>query len=587
MPYLKKKTMDASKSTEEIPVILPSSKDAKGPICLVQITRLEGLIQTAFVARELKKIDNDIQLFLVARYQFAHPLQFLLKDIFDKVFLLNTESIVHFQNPDLKSSLSKITRFLDKINSKSISTLVNLSYSPSSYYLCSLIEANLKIGPYYGKDLNIIINDGWSQFVYANVLNGPLCPFSLIDLYKNILGISNNTNEPLTSNKTNQQLKDNGPIIIHPFSSQSRKMWKIEKWIEIIYKTLKDNSDKTIIIVGDKSEVKLSKNIVNNSLLKNYKTQLINKAGRTSLKQLGNLIKSSSLFIGHDSMVGHLAAFYNIQTLSISLGSARPIETGPYSNKGYNIAPRIKCFPCFPQYKCNYYQCHYDISYNIVCSAIQQLIHKKEITLKKIKEDVSLFHLDSIDLYKANLSENNHSTLTLDNLTDNHPQLNDIFRIYYKIAWNYYFNEIEEFHKFPTLNQETHKCLLNYRDGLKYLYELCEFGKKYSQDIIKEISSKTPELTKIKELSTKIQEIDNLTKIIKDNYTHLYPIIDYFLVVKSNLAGITLAQLSESSFLAHHDCSLVTSIIFELIEKNIAQYEVKDEKTIQDLKHGI
>ena len=556
--------MNASELINEADIPLDPVKKT---ICLVQITRIGDLIQTAFVARELKKEIGDIDLYLVARSRFATSLNFLLKDVFKKIFLIDTETIIDFKNPHVPSSIKKITNFIEILNRSNINKLVNLSFSKTSSYLCSLINAEAKLGPYYGEKLEIIIGDPWSQFLYSNVLRGSLCPFSLVDIYRKILDLK----EKIIFNNTSFLKKE--VIVIHPFASLARKMWKANKWVEVIYKILKDYPEKKVVIVGSKSERSSSLEISDNFILNPFKKRIINKTGKTNLAQLAGIIKKSFLFVGHDSMAGHLASFYDIPTFTISLGSVRPIETTPYTNKGHNIAPRIKCFPCSPQIKCDYYQCHNEISYQVVCSCIDQMIKNNEIVLNDIKEDISLIHLNSVDIYKTCLSEK--GILAFDCITDNYPSENDIFRTYYRIIWQFFLNDIEEVHSFPSLTDSSYENILYYIEGLKYLYELSEFGKRYSKYILEEVSSKTPSLSKIREYSKKIQEIDGLSELVKEGYPHLYPIIDYFLVVKGNLSGVNLSEIAKNSFLAHHNCSLLISAVYELMEKSIARHKTR------------
>ena len=540
---------------------------SKKSICLVQITRFGDLIQTAFVARELKKERNDVDLYLIARSNFARPLNFLLKDLFQKIFLIDTKAIINFQNPHLQDAMKRLTDFIDLLNKSNIGILVNLSFSKTSSYLCSLINSDIKVGPYYGEKLNIIINDRWSQFFYSNVLRGPLCPFSLVDIYRKILGLEKRPNTKTTS------FLRKDVILVHPFASLLRKMWKTNKWVEVIYKILKDHPSKRVVIVGSKSEINSSLEITSSFILAPFRKRIFNKTGKTSLSQLAKIVKDSYLFVGHDSMVGHLASYYEIPTFTISLGSVRPIETTPYTDRGYNIVPRIKCFPCFPQSKCDFYQCHNDISYQVVCSCIDQLIKNNKIAFDEMKKNISQLHLNSVDVYKSNFSKK--GMLFFECITDNYPCENDIFRKYYRIVWQFYLSDLEEIHDFPPLTDPTYKGLLYYTEGLQYLYELSEFGKRYSKYILEEISSKTPSLSKIRKYSKKIQEIDDLSVLVKEGYPHLYPIIDYFLVIKGNLSGTNLSQITENSFLAHHNCSLLISVIYELIEKSIGKYKVE------------
>ena len=119
--------------------------------------------------------------------------------------------------------------------------------------------------------------------------------------------------------------------------------------------------------------------------------------------------------------------------------------------------------------------------------------------------------------------------------------------------------------------------MLHYINGLQYLFELCNFGQKYSRYILEEVSSKIPRLEKIKEYSNKIDEIDELQKLIKHTYPHLSPIIDYLTVQKGNLNGINIIELAEGSFTLYNEASNLISIIHELLEKTVAEHKIKNK----------
>jgi len=116
--------------------------------------------------------------------------------------------------------------------------------------------------------------------------------------------------------------------------------------------------------------------------------------------------------------------------------------------------------------------------------------------------------------------------------------------------------------------------------GMQNLYELCEFGKKYSQYILEEISSKATDITKIKSYSSKIDEIDQLQTLVKSTFPLLSPIIDYFTLVKSNLAGENIVELTESSYLAFQDNANFCRIMYELIEQTLVDYNKNVKKAL-------
>lgn len=551
----------------------PSPEVSTSTLAVVQLTRFGDLIQTAQALGELKKNNPEYRVILIARAQFAKPLEFILKKSFDKIYYLDTKKI--FQNSEIdgaKASIQGLDTFLSEILVESIDVLINLSFSKSSSYLASLIKSTHKIGPYFDFNNKMQINDKWSQLLFATVMRGSLNPYSLVDLFKNIVGIKHNNKK---IQPTSSSLSSN-TIVIHPFASQERKAWKAEKWVEVIYKTLKENENSIIQLVGAKNEIAKSQLITENPLLKTFGHRILNNTGKTTLADLFEELKKAKLFVGHDSMVGHLAAVANIPTLTISLGNVRPQETTPYHTQAYNLAPRTKCFPCFPTDACSFNQCHHDIPYQVVSSAIKQLFSGKALNSSWVKESISSFHVSSVNFYHSRFQ---NGQMTLESLIENHVDSPDIFRSLYRVAWSFILNNSEEALPFPKLTPVTHRDLLDSLTGLQHLYELSEFGKKYSQYILEEISSQTPSISKIKEYSKKIDEIDQLQAMVLKTSPNLAPIVDYFIVRKANLHGENIVQLTESSYYTFLESSQLCSILFELAENTISEHKNNSGKS--------
>lgn len=542
-------------------------------LAIIQLTRFGDLIQTAQAVEELKRTNPEFRIVLIARSQFARPLDFMLKKVFDKTYCMDTSKIFASSEINgIKTSREGLNNFLGEVSSENIDILINLSFSKSSSYLSSLIKSQHKIGAFFDFQNKMQINDKWSQILFATVMRGSLNPFSLVDLFKNIIGIKSTEHK---SAHENLKARSN-TVVIHPFASQERKAWKAEKWVEVIYRTLKENDSYTVMIVGAKNEVLKSQMITENPLLKSFSGRIQNMTGKTTMAELSEELKKAKLFVGHDSMVGHLAALNKTTTLTISLGSVRPQETTPYHANAYNLAPRTKCFPCFPSEACSFNQCHHDIPYQIVSSAIKQLLDKQEITNEWMKTAVSSFHISSVNFYRSRFQKGH---MLLDSIIENHIDSPDIFRSLYKIAWSFVISDTEENLPFPKLTPATHRDLLDAMTGLQHLFELSEFGKKYSMYILEEISSQTPSITKIKEYSKKIDEIDQLQAMVQKTSPNLAPIIDYFAVRKANLFGDSVVKLTESSYYAFEECSSLCSIIFELIENTISEHKNSSGKS--------
>lgn len=546
------------------------SANNKKTIALIQLTRIGDLVQTLIACKPLREQHPDVRLILIARPQFYSGIKFLLDEVFDEIYSFDPKVLIQ---DNLDRSKEEVKRLVSRLSVENISALINCTYSKPSAYLCQLIKADHKLGPWYDEHNNLRINDPWSQFVYSNVLETTLNPFNLVDLFKKIIGIraeekSQVTKEPPHNSRAHK-------ITIHPFASASRKQWKPSKWSEIIYKILKDNPQVTITVLGSEKEKALADEMISKPTLKNLKHRIISKVGKTSIQDVYKLLKASDLFIGHDSLIGHLAALAGVQTLTVSLGTVRPTETTPYHANAYLLSPRTKCFPCKPNDHCDYFQCHSDISYQATSACINQLITTREISGDALEKNNSSFLIGAVDIYKSEL--NSESGFSLIKISTSPVSLADIYRKYYRIAWSFILDKKDLCTDFPELSSSTHKELYASLENIQQLYELNEFGKKYSRYILEEISSEAPKISKIKEFSHKIDEIDRLAELLSGANPYLGPIVNFYSVKKGNLKGDNIVQLAENSYLTYQEASNFCSVLHEFIEKNILQFKRSDD----------
>lgn len=535
-------------------------------LAILQLTRFGDVIQTYQAALELKEQHPYLRLVLIARKKFSDPLRFLLKAVFDKIYNLDFPEISKSEN--LAETSKKLSEFVASVSSENINVLVNLSFSKSSAYMAQLIKAEHKLGMVYDERNQLHIHGTWSQYIYSNIMGSAYNGINLVDIFKFIFGVrGTKTIYAMENAKTAKRL------VVHAFASNAKKRWRSSKWVDVLFKVLRENEQLEVILVGDKNEQTVAEQIRSAPVLAPYVKRIANVAGRLNLEEVSKLFTSETIFVGHDSMVGHLAALNRSRIITVSLGTVRPSETTPYIAGAYNIAPRSKCFPCFPQDACELHQCHADIPFQVVASAIDLLVKGDEINDKTILNATSLFHLSSVDIFKTNFSS--AGLLDFKSLLNHEPMLADVFRQVLRVTWLYSLGEVEEIRNFPQLSSYGYKELVSRMAGLQYLFELCEFGKKYSRYILEEISAQTPSLMKIKEFSKKIDEIDGLQALVKKTHPQLAPIVDYFVVAKGNLNGENLVELTESSFVAFEDSRLVTSVVYDLLEKIVSEYKIK------------
>ncbi len=556
--------MENAIKKSELHTIDPNEKT----ICIVQMTRIGDLLQTLISAKNLKAAFPQMKLKLVARKSFARPITSILKTTFDEIFLLDTQQVIV---NSLTTTLENLDNFLQDINATPTDLVVNLSFSKTSSYLANLINAQYKLGMYHNKQANQQIPDPWSQFVFSNVMATDLSPFSLVDIFNGILGVSNKQIAKATINKNSRT------ITIHPFASHHKKFWATNKWAEVIYKLLKNNPQLEINLIGSGKERAAAEELCNTPILKLFSSRLHNQVGQTSIPESLEIIKNSKLFIGHDSMAAHLAALAQRTAIILPLGTVHPHETAPYSAGNYILIPRSSCYPCNLDTKCEFKQCHADIPYQVVYSMAHNLFNNNDsLTKEIIEKENSVFHLTSLSIYRTYFNE--HNFLKFENVLGQTLSTKEIIRTLYRITWLFYFANKEEKNPFLELTEETANDISKFLNTLQHLYELTEFGKKYSHYILSEISSETPQLQSIKEYSQKIDEIENLRKMLLKTSYLITPIVNFFTTARGNLQGTNIVELTEETYLSFHDEGLVISAIYDLSEKILTEYNIKHKK---------
>lgn len=533
-------------------------------ITVIQLTRIGDIIQTIWAVKDIKASNPDLKLNFIARERFAKGLMFLLEQSFDNIHLIKEDELV---GEDLKEGLDNLLLSIKEWNT---SVVVNLSFSKTSGFLTKLIDADFKLGLCANQFGGMDVNGSWSEYVYSTVMRGPLNPFSLVDIFRFILGAKEKASIPERNLEGNE-------IIVHPFASIERKMWSSSKWSEIIFKILKKNESVTISVVGANSDKVRAEEILSNPLLDQYANRIKVECGSLSLNDLYVRLGKAFLFCGHDSMVGHLASLAGTQTLTLSLGSVRPIESSPYGINNYVLSPKTNCFPCFPTDQCDSFKCHNDLSYQLVSECLQQLIDSSSIDFNEVKQNISPMHLSTADLFQSSFSTN--GIYQLDRLSNENSSTQDFYKTFYKIVWLFMLEDIEQVSGYPQINRNLEESIMALRPNLKQLFELAEFGKKYSKFILEELSKDKPDIEYIKSCGDKVAEIDEMQVLVGKASPILNPIIDFYNLKKSKMSGGNLVELCSSSYEIYQSIASYTDIFYELIEKTLNENKIKNRNT--------
>lgn len=527
-------------------------------IAFIQLTRIGDVIQTFMAAKQLKVENPNLELTLISRTRFASQLNFLLEEVFDHIITFETKDF--FVNKNLSDARVKVHDLVTDLKRFEFDLVINLSFNKSSSYLTTLISKELKMGLHRNEYGEVAINDKWSQYIYSNVMADTLNPFNLVDIYKAICGAKE-------THLTNYETPKTGIITIHPFASSSKKSWGLNRWNEVIYKILKDRPDVKIKIVGAPSDKEKATQIFGSPMFKAFEDRLINKVGLNSIEDTFLDLSESQLFIGHDSMVSHIAALFRIPSVILALGTVRPHETSPYNDKAYIMAPRNKCFPCTVQERCDLLPCHSSINYQVVVASAKTLLDTGKLEWSSLSNHITPFHIDNISIYNSSFDD---VGIKLTEITNNNDSGKDVFRNFYRIIWSYYLANKEIVGDMPEFNNDTLKVLNTHLEGTNYLFELYGHGFNFCNNILNETDKDNPNVKVIQDQVTKLGEIDNLCNITKDSFKFLGPLVNFFYVNRANAQGKNIIEITNNNLISFHDSTNMVAIIADLMEKTIA-----------------
>ncbi|MCF7806743.1 MAG: lipopolysaccharide heptosyltransferase II [Simkaniaceae bacterium] len=120
----------------------------------------------------------------------------------------------------------------------------------------------------------------------------------------------------------------------------SAKCWLPERFEAVAQQLIQQDPECQILFFGDEK----SREMIN-GICRALPPQVINLAGKTTLRQMVALIAECSGFLTNDSGPMHVAAALKVPLLAL-FGSTSDVKTGPYQ-WGKVIHKRVSCAPCY------------------------------------------------------------------------------------------------------------------------------------------------------------------------------------------------------------------------------------------------
>ncbi len=135
-------------------------------------------------------------------------------------------------------------------------------------------------------------------------------------------------------------IKEEDKLIVIAAGSRSHtKRWPKERFVELIAKVAREFPVK-IVLVGDKED-----SGINQYIAQHLESPVLDLSAKTSLNELGCLLKRASLLVSNDSASLHIASYLGIPVVAM-FGITDDKKYGPWSKGSVVVKKEIACRPC-------------------------------------------------------------------------------------------------------------------------------------------------------------------------------------------------------------------------------------------------
>lgn len=518
----------------------------KFDLTLICLSRLGDLTMLATLVNAIKLYKKNISICVISWEDEINLLEFLFPNNF----------FVKLKKSDCNDD------HCQKLNAIIHCALVNLTFSPLSEILMHKTLASFKLGPMRNEERKIQIHDQWGQFIYSTILEGPLNPYHVLDLWAKMVGVPlKNSQQPSKANTFHLSKK----IIVAIGSSHYKKNWLPLKWAEFLYHVLRSNNDVEIYFCGTNDQIRDVLVIEECELLQTFTHRLHSDYMGVPLESWIPIFKEYPLFIGHDSFFSHFANHFNIQCLIISLGSVRPQESSPYGPNHIIFTPKMSCYPCLLAHGCDHLSCHLEIDTVALAKFTQELLITNGTRVESILEKIPNIHVYSgFSIFQTILDDTGFRLKPLTSKT----ALNDVLNIYH-ILWSFLLEDIDITNYYKNIQFSAN--LNGYKDVVEKLLQFIEMTRL-----------KTINCVTIEEILSLQSPMHNLCLDIKQQFPYLYPIVNFYYIKWMNIPGLKLDSIKENVMNLIQEYQSALLLFLDLTQKisNKGKYDETTKKTI-------
>lgn len=355
-------------------------------ILIINLTRMGDLLQTTPLMSGLRSAFADSRITLVANAPFAEICKGM--PFIDELLLFDIKGfrarLVEGKH-SLVANYRFLEEFVDRINGRRYDLAINVTHSPVSALITSLVNASEVRGFTVDSEGHRVIKHPWMRYFFNVIPNRQYNSFHLVDMYlktgevppvcQNLLyHIPEGSEERASRLMSGDGVQEDGMLIgIHLGASKDDKAWPVESYAELAG-MIEDRLQAKLLLFGTTGETELASRFQTLS-----RSRAVNYVGRTNIGELASLLRRCRLLISNDTGPLHIATAVGTQVVDISNANVHFMETGPYGRGHFVIQADLPCVPCGFDVRCPEMVCKSVITPRAVFEVVRAALERQDL----------------------------------------------------------------------------------------------------------------------------------------------------------------------------------------------------------------
>jgi|GEM_PF-1875508 len=327
-------------------------------IAIVNIMRFGDIIQSLPLMYSIKKEYPQSQIHMIIANAFSSVCEIL--PYVDKFHILDYSTLYKLEDNTSKSTAlvyEYLRNLVDSLRAEKFDLCINLTPTNSAIILAKLIHAKKIEGAYFDQNSFRVITNPWMQYFYVSSLARHQNSINIVDMFIKGAGFDVKEYVPYLREKINSnEYGADAYLCVHLGASERKRSMAPESLAKAAG-MISQETGLGVCLLGVSSEQDLA-----NRFQEVFKGRCLNLVGKTSVKELAQVLGASPLLICHDTGPMHVAWAMGTKVLSVFLATANPFETGPYGPGNLVLDPTCACHPCDHSTTCKTYECKSSIS---------------------------------------------------------------------------------------------------------------------------------------------------------------------------------------------------------------------------------